>query len=247
MPDVDQVVDLHAVADHRIAQRPAVDAGVGADLDVIAHHDPADLRKFLIRAVLEDKTESVGSDHAPGVQDAARANLRPGIDLHPAVQQAISPDHRTCPNDRPGVDHRVRAQHSAFFDHRPRPDPNARAQLCRGGDRGVCVYSRRRPRGRLQRRQSLRKRIARPRDPDHSAALRRAGEILRNHQAARLAPGCVRARPRRSRNAKSPSPAGSSVAAPVISTSPSPSSTASNRRAMAAAFIRFRLPSIVQV
>ena len=41
--DVDEVVDLGARADHRVVHAPAVDAGVGADLDVVLDDAAADV------------------------------------------------------------------------------------------------------------------------------------------------------------------------------------------------------------
>ena len=41
--DLHQVVDLGALADHRVRQRAPVDRGVGADLHVVADDDAADL------------------------------------------------------------------------------------------------------------------------------------------------------------------------------------------------------------
>ena len=42
--DLDLVVELDAVADHRVLDRAAIDGGVRADLDIIADAHAADLR-----------------------------------------------------------------------------------------------------------------------------------------------------------------------------------------------------------
>ena len=44
--DLDQIVDLGALADHGIADGAAVDGRIGADLDVVLDDDAADLRHF---------------------------------------------------------------------------------------------------------------------------------------------------------------------------------------------------------
>ena len=44
--DLHQIIDLGALADHRVAQRAAVDRGAGADLDIVLNDDPAQLRNF---------------------------------------------------------------------------------------------------------------------------------------------------------------------------------------------------------
>ena len=42
--DLHEIVDLGALADHGVADRAAVDRGVGADLDVVLDDDAPDLR-----------------------------------------------------------------------------------------------------------------------------------------------------------------------------------------------------------
>ena len=49
--DHDQIIELAAFADHRVGQRAAVDGGAGADLDIVLHDDPAQLRHLeIVRA-----------------------------------------------------------------------------------------------------------------------------------------------------------------------------------------------------
>ena len=44
--DLHEIVDLRALADHRVAVCAAIDGHAGADLDVVLDDDPADLRHF---------------------------------------------------------------------------------------------------------------------------------------------------------------------------------------------------------
>ena len=48
--DLDEIVDLGALADHGVADRAAVDGGVGADLDIVLDDDAADLRNLVVAA-----------------------------------------------------------------------------------------------------------------------------------------------------------------------------------------------------
>ncbi len=41
--NLDQVVQLDAIFDHRVVQRTAIDAGVGTDLDIVADAHSAEL------------------------------------------------------------------------------------------------------------------------------------------------------------------------------------------------------------
>src|SRR5205814_9569459 len=56
--DHDAVVDLRAGADPRRAEGAAVDRGAGADLDVVADLDPAELRHLDVPAVLASVAEA---------------------------------------------------------------------------------------------------------------------------------------------------------------------------------------------
>jgi uncharacterized 2Fe-2S/4Fe-4S cluster protein (DUF4445 family) len=46
--DLDLVIDLRAFTNHGVAVGPAVNGGVGADLDVILYDDPPDLRHLQV-------------------------------------------------------------------------------------------------------------------------------------------------------------------------------------------------------
>src|SRR5690606_6646019 len=45
--DLDEVVELAAVADDRVVERAAIDGAVRADLDIVADHDAAELGNLL--------------------------------------------------------------------------------------------------------------------------------------------------------------------------------------------------------
>src|SRR5262249_34541791 len=69
--DLDQVIDHRPVADPCVAQRTAVDGGVGAELDIVADHHPAELRYAAQPFRAGHEAEALGAD------DGA------GIDMHP--------------------------------------------------------------------------------------------------------------------------------------------------------------------
>ncbi|MDT4869405.1 hypothetical protein FQZ97_1044310 [compost metagenome] len=69
--DLDQVVELDAVFDHGVIQRTTVDAGVGADLDIVSDAHRAQLLDLDPLAFVRRKTESIGTDHHTRVQHAA--------------------------------------------------------------------------------------------------------------------------------------------------------------------------------
>jgi hypothetical protein len=72
--DLHQVVDLGAAADPRVAQRAAIDRGVGADLDVVGDpHAPDLVRLGEAAALLARVAESAAADHDAGLQNHAIA------------------------------------------------------------------------------------------------------------------------------------------------------------------------------
>jgi hypothetical protein len=64
--DLDQVVELDAVLDHGVVERAAVDAGVGADLDVVADAHRAELLDLDPAPLVGREAEAVGADHRAG-------------------------------------------------------------------------------------------------------------------------------------------------------------------------------------
>ena len=73
-------------------ERGAIDAGVGADLDIVADLDAADLRKFLVTVAGADEAEAVGAEDAAGVQHGAISDGDVFVDCHVGMQQAIVAD-----------------------------------------------------------------------------------------------------------------------------------------------------------
>ena len=73
--DLDQIIDLAAFADHRVAQRAAVDGGAGADLDTVLDDDAAQLRNLDMARRRRGKAETgladlrARQDRSPGRRD----------------------------------------------------------------------------------------------------------------------------------------------------------------------------------
>ncbi len=72
--DVHLIVELHAVADHSVLDRAAIDRALRADLDIVTDADRADLRDFHPRAAVRREAEAIGTDDDAGMQDAAVAD-----------------------------------------------------------------------------------------------------------------------------------------------------------------------------
>src|SRR5687767_2539104 len=68
MGDLDEIVDLGALADHRIAMRAAVDGGPGADLDVVLDDDAPDLGHLDVPLGAGNEAEAALPDPASRLQ-----------------------------------------------------------------------------------------------------------------------------------------------------------------------------------
>src|SRR6266545_3768989 len=126
MPDLHQVVDLRAPADHRVAERPPIDGAVGPDFHVSVDPQAAHLGDFAMGRAVERIAESVGAQHGSGVHDHAVPDADAVPDDDPGVEPHLITECRVHP------DKTERSDAAAGADHRPALDHSMRAD-CRGG------------------------------------------------------------------------------------------------------------------
>src|SRR6185369_17653936 len=62
VPNLDQIINLGALAYHRIGQRSPVDAAIGTDFDSILNDNPPNLRDFEMSARAPDVAKTVLAD-----------------------------------------------------------------------------------------------------------------------------------------------------------------------------------------
>ena len=74
MANLNQVVELDAVLDDRVAQCAAVNTGVGSDFNVVANPDGTQLLNFFPAITIFGKTEAIRADHYARVHDATLAD-----------------------------------------------------------------------------------------------------------------------------------------------------------------------------
>src|SRR5262249_35154654 len=72
--DLHEIIDFGAAADNGLSQRRAIDRSIGADLNVVADLDDADLRNLHARRSLSGIAEAVGADNDACVQYDAVAD-----------------------------------------------------------------------------------------------------------------------------------------------------------------------------
>ena len=118
------------------SQRAAVDAGVGADLDVVADAHRAELLDLDPGALVRREAEAVGADHHAGMQQAARADDAVLAHGHARLEHGAGADARAAldhaqrADARRGIDHCLRIDHGAGMDARAlRPGVGALPEL----------------------------------------------------------------------------------------------------------------------
>src|SRR3569833_2082323 len=89
--DHDQIIELGALADHRVRQRAAIDGGAGADLDIVLDDDPAKLRQLKIVGAGGGKSETRLADGGAGQNDNPVADIGMA-DAHARADLAVLAD-----------------------------------------------------------------------------------------------------------------------------------------------------------
>src|SRR3546814_3992867 len=78
VPDLYQIINLRPRADDGIGPGPAVDGGVGADLDAVAYDDAAELRHVDEALGVHREAEAAGAEAGAGMDLAGAADLAIG-------------------------------------------------------------------------------------------------------------------------------------------------------------------------
>src|SRR5256885_13879097 len=96
--DLDQVVELDPVLDHRVVQRSAVYAGIGADFHIVADPHATELLDLHPCSVLGSKPEAVRSQHHAGMQQTARPHMAVLANSDARLQHGVGTDGGTLFN-----------------------------------------------------------------------------------------------------------------------------------------------------
>ena len=126
--DVDEVVDLGAVADDGIVDAPAIDRRVGTNLDIVANDAPPDVRDFLMCAIAKDVTEPVAADPGARVHECTRTQSRSGIDGDTGPQSRTGANRDSISQYAVRTDNHVVAQIGTSANDRILTDGDAPTQ-----------------------------------------------------------------------------------------------------------------------
>src|SRR5450755_4699735 len=146
--NLNEVVDLGALADHRVANGATVDAAAGADFPIVLDDDAADLRHLEMALRTHHETEAVLADLAARMNDDAVADQRIGDDS-PAANRTIAPDPHFRANYRVSGNRAAGADLGARPDYRTGVDRDivfqARSRIDMGAGHRTAFGERRRP------------------------------------------------------------------------------------------------------
>src|SRR5688572_23183342 len=93
MGDVDEIVELNAAPHDGVAQRAAIDAGVGADFDIFLDYHTGEMGELLPGAVGPlFITKSIRPNDCAGVNDDATAQPHSGVENNARVQHTVVAD-----------------------------------------------------------------------------------------------------------------------------------------------------------
>ncbi len=92
MGNLDLVIQLDAVPDHRIVQCASIDRRIGANFNVITDHDTTNLRNLDPALAFPGKTKTVAANDCSCLNDCPSANNTVVIDDDVRIKQAIVAD-----------------------------------------------------------------------------------------------------------------------------------------------------------
>lgn len=120
--NLDLVVELAAIANHRVIERATVNRRTGTNLDIIADKHSADLRNLDPLALIRRETETVGADDYTGMNDGISTNLAAGVDTDIRVQNTAITNANTIAQHTTGMNDHTLTQHNIRANAGVRPD-----------------------------------------------------------------------------------------------------------------------------
>src|SRR5579871_328536 len=129
VPDLHQIINFGALADHSIAECTSVDGRVGADLNLVLHDHPAKLRNFHMAIGAGRKSETRAADLGAGLNDGivtdirkrydgVGSNLSTAADHHATADNGMRSDVRLLANLGPRSDDHAGPEHDPVTDAR---------------------------------------------------------------------------------------------------------------------------------
>src|SRR6185369_15913777 len=118
-----------AFADGSDAERGAIHAAIGADLDEVADLDAAHLREFVPAVAIHDVPESVRADDGARVDDGAASDIHVVVDGDVGVEHAAFAQQHAFADEASGADAGGDTDARALAHHGVRPDVDQGAEF----------------------------------------------------------------------------------------------------------------------
>lgn len=134
------VIQLYAVFEHRIFNRAAVDRGIRTDLDIIPNTDSTELRHLDPYAVVVGQSESVTAEHNAGMYQRTLTDSHPATHRHVGKQAAIVTDGYVRAYDATRTDIGVPTDDHPGLNNGVRPNKRGVIDIAATGDAGSRVY-----------------------------------------------------------------------------------------------------------
>jgi hypothetical protein len=129
VPDLNEIVELGPGPDRGRIKGRAIDRRVGANLDIVAEVETADLRHFAEGAPVGDVAETIRSEYRTGMHFDPRAEGDPVVQHHPGMQGAALANHAVSANDHPGAEANPGTDARSAANHHKGPDLSRRVNL----------------------------------------------------------------------------------------------------------------------
>ena len=133
---LDKVVELHALMDHGLAHRRAVDTGIGSDLHIVLDDHNANLRNLVVALCVGCKAKAIGTNDTTSMNSDMIAQTAALINGHMWIEQAALAKLHTIANDDMGINLATIANHDAIADASKGSDVDILANGGRGRDGG---------------------------------------------------------------------------------------------------------------
>ena len=150
MADMAQVVQLGSLFNQGLTQRSAINRGICPYFNVIFYNELSTLRKLQDGVAITDITETVGTDHDPGVQNHPVSDLSAPIDYDIGMNHALRSHQAPSGNITSRANYGRTPDPDTVFDDDVRPNFHPIGKFGTGTDDGRRMYTWNRVGGREQ-------------------------------------------------------------------------------------------------
>src|SRR5918994_996187 len=128
VPDLHQIVQLGASADHRVVDAAPIDAGIRPHLDLVLQDASAHVWNPGVPLPVREVPETVSPDYCPRLEHHSAADAAPGVADHAGTDNRIVPEDDAIAQRYCGRKVAARAHPNISAENHIRGDKNIRAE-----------------------------------------------------------------------------------------------------------------------